>query len=229
MNEKVVVVFSGGQDSTICLAQAIGQYGAENVYPISFVYGQRHSIEIEHAKKIAKDWNVDSRHKVLNIDWYKDISTNALLDHQMKIEKPEGKEYPTTFVDGRNAMFLLAAAVYAKSVGAHDIMTGVSQADFSGYPDCRLNFILAMNATINLAMDYEFRIITPMLFLTKKEEWALAAALGCLNYVRENTVTCYNGVPGDGCGECPACKLRNKGLKSYLESSNQTQRVEISP
>lgn len=220
MNRKVVVVFSGGQDSTICLIKAIIEYGMENVYPISFVYGQKHSIEIEHAKKIAKDWHVDARHKVLNIDWYKDISTNALLDHSMKIEKPEGKDYPTTFVDGRNAMFLLAAAVYAKSVGAHDIMTGVSQADFSGYPDCRLNFILSINATINLAMDYEFRIITPMLFLTKKEEWALADSLHCLEYVRDNTVTCYNGVPGDGCGKCPACKLRNKGLQSYLDSLN---------
>ena len=99
-------------------------------------------------------------------------------------------------------------------------MTGVSQTDFSGYPDCRDTFIRSLNVTLNLAMEEQFIIHTPLMWLDKAETWGLADQIGVFDIVREKTLTCYNGVPADGCGDCPACKLRKKGLDEYLESKN---------
>jgi 7-cyano-7-deazaguanine synthase len=114
-------------------------------------------------------------------------------------------------------MFLLVAAIAAKSRGIHDIMTGVCETDFSGYPDCRDVFIKSCNVTLNLAMAYEFRVLTPLMDMTKAETWALAERLGVLEYVLENTLTCYNGSVGRGCGECPSCVLRQRGYETYLK------------
>ena len=112
----------------------------------------------------------------------------------------------------------MAAAVWAKSLGAHDVYTGVSEVDSSGYPDCRGQFIRSQEKSINLALDYKVKILTPFLSMTKAEEWALADKLGILEIVEKQTVSCYNGIPGSGCGKCPACRLRNSGLKTYLKS-----------
>lgn len=136
------------------------------------------------------------------------------IDKQAKIEKKEN-DVPNTFVDGRNALFLLYAAIYAKGQGITDIITGVCETDFSGYPDCRDVFIKSMNVTLNLAMDYQFNIKTPLMYLTKAQTWQLADELGALDYVRNHTHTCYEGMEG-GCGTCPSCELRNKGLMEYL-------------
>ena len=125
---------------------------------------------------------------------------------------------PNSFVDGRNLLFLSYAAVFAKQRGITDIITGVSQSDFSGYPDCRDMFIKSLNTTLCLAMDYQFDIITPLMWLDKKETWALADELGAFDIIRNETLTCYNGIIGDGCGHCPSCKLRKKGLDAYLAS-----------
>mgnify|MGYP000899431017 len=122
---------------------------------------------------------------------------------------------PNTFVDGRNALFLLYAAIYAKSQNIRDIFIGVCETDFSGYPDCRQIFVQSMNVTLNLAMAYDFRLHTPLMYLTKKETWALADELGVLDYIRTRTHTCYLGVDG-GCHECPSCVLRERGLAEYL-------------
>ena len=121
-------------------------------------------------------------------------------------------------VEGRNAFFLLAAAVWAKTLGATVLYTGVSEADYSGYPDCRAAFIRAQEKAIRLALDCPIRIETPFIHKTKAEEWALADRLGILDLVKNETVTCYNGVPGAGCGTCPACRLRARGLKEYEDS-----------
>lgn len=118
-------------------------------------------------------------------------------------------------------MFLLVAAIYAKSKGVRNIITGVCETDFSGYPDCRDVFVKSCNVTLNLAMDYEFRIFTPLMDLTKAETWALADRLGVFDYVRDHTLTCYNGVLGSGCGTCPSCKLRARGLKQYLAGKEE--------
>lgn len=214
--KKALVVFSGGQDSTTCLAQAIRDYGKENVSCITFYYGQRHSLEVEVAQSIAKDFGVKD-HLTLEMDWYNRITNNSLLDPGMKIAKSSGESCPNTVVDGRNMMFLLIAAIYAKKQNIRNIITGVCETDFSGYPDCRDIFVKSCNVTLNLAMDTTFRIITPLMELTKEDTWALADELGILEYVREKTLTCYNGVMGKGCGTCPSCRLRQRGLEAYLK------------
>ena len=213
-NEKALVIFSGGQDSTTCLIQAIQQYGRENVAAITFQYGQRHAIELERARQIAQDFNIPQT--VLDLSLMQHITHNALMDGQAAIENSESG-VPNTFVDGRNALFLLYAAIYAKSQNIRHIIVGVCETDFSGYPDCRDVFVKSMNVTLNLAMDYAFQIHTPLMYLTKAQTWALADQLGYLDYIREHTHTCYLGIAG-GCGECPSCVLRERGLAEYLAS-----------
>ena len=214
---KAVVVLSGGQDSATCLALAVKKYGADAVAAITFGYGQRHAIETKYARRLAKRFGV-AAHKVVKFGFYRDLTTNALLDPTMKIARARGASCPTTVVEGRNAFFLLAAAVWAKTLGATVLYTGVSEADYSGYPDCRAAFIRAQEKAIRLALDYPIRIETPFIHKTKAEEWALADRLGILDLVKNETVTCYNGVPGAGCGTCPACRLRARGLKEYEDS-----------
>ena len=211
---QALVVFSGGQDSTTCLFQAMQQYGAENVQAITFAYGQRHGIELERAASIAQELGI--RQTVLDLSLITAITHNALTDAQAAIET-DAQGMPNTFVDGRNALFLLYAAIYAKGQGIRHIIAGVCETDFSGYPDCRDVFVKSMNVTLNLAMDYAFQIHTPLMYLTKAQTWALADEMGVLDYIREHTHTCYNGVVG-GCHECPSCILRERGLSEYLES-----------
>lgn len=209
---KALVIFSGGQDSTTCLFLAIKEFGAENVEVITFQYGQRHAIELEKAQWITQDLKV--KQTLLDTSVIKAITHNALMDPNAQISQKDD-ELPNTFVDGRNALFLLYAAIYAKSQGIRVIYTGVCETDFSGYPDCRDVFVKSMNVTLNLAMDYQFNIKTPLMYLTKAQTWQLADELGALDYVRNHTHTCYEGVEG-GCGKCPSCVLREKGLKEYL-------------
>ena len=209
---QALVIFSGGQDSTTCLFQAMQQYGAENVQAITFAYGQRHGVELERAASIAQELGI--RQTVLDLSLITAITHNALTDAQAAIQT-DAQGMPNTFVDGRNALFLLYAAIYAKSQNIRDIFIGVCETDFSGYPDCRQIFVQSMNVTLNLAMAYDFRLHTPLMYLTKKETWALADELGVLDYIRTRTHTCYLGVDG-GCHECPSCVLRERGLAEYL-------------
>ena len=208
--EKAVVVFSGGQDSTTCLFWAIKNFG--EVWTVTFDYGQRHSAEIECAREIAKELGVPF--KVLDMALINQLSPNALTRDNIEIEAKEG-ELPSTFVPGRNHLFLSFAAVYGDAIGARHLITGVSETDFSGYPDCRDTFIKSLNVTLNLAMDKQFVIHTPLMWLDKSEVWGLADELGALDFVQDKTLTCYNGIPSTGCGECPACRLRNEGLEEY--------------
>ena len=212
---KAVVVLSGGQDSATCLALAVKKHGAAEVAAITFYYGQRHAVEVKYARRLAKRFGI-AAHKVVSLGFYKDSTTNALMDSSAKIGRRRGAKCPNTVVEGRNAFFLLAASVWAKTLGATEVYTGVSQADYSGYPDCRAVFIRAQEKAIRLALDYPVRIVTPVMNMTKAEEWALAARLGIFDIVRDETVTCYNGIPGKGCGRCPACILRNRGLREFL-------------
>ncbi|WP_336784432.1 7-cyano-7-deazaguanine synthase QueC [Paenibacillus sp. MMO-177] len=213
---KAVVVFSGGQDSTTCLFWALERY--EEVEAVTFNYGQRHALELECAAQIAEELGV--WHHVLDMSLLGQLTPNALTRSDIEIEHQEGG-LPTTFVDGRNLLFLSFAAVLAKQIGARAIVTGVCETDFSGYPDCRDIFIKSLNVTLNLSMDYPFVIETPLMWLDKAETWELADQLGAFEYVRTKTLTCYNGVIADGCGECPACKLRSQGLNRYLASKEE--------
>lgn len=213
MSNDAVVVFSGGQDSTTCLFWALKKF--DKVYVVTFDYNQKHKLEIECAKKIAKDLNVE--HTILDMELLNQLAPNALTRSDIKIEAGKEGELPNTFVEGRNMLFLTFAAVFAKVHGARNIVTGVCETDFSGYPDCRDVFVKSLNVTLNLAMDYQFIIHTPLMWIDKAQTWELADSFGKLDYVRNNTLTCYNGIIGDGCGECPACKLRKHGLDKYLE------------
>ena len=214
---KAVVVLSGGQDSATCLALAVKKYGADEVAAITFAYGQRHAVETKFARRLARRFGI-AAHKVVKLGFYRELTTNALLDPTMAIARRPGAKCPTTVVEGRNAFFLLAAAVWAKTLGANVLYTGVSEADYSGYPDCRAAFIRAQEKAIRLALDFPIRIETPFIRKTKAEEWAIADRLGILDLVKNETVTCYNGIPGAGCGQCPACVLRARGLKEYEAS-----------
>ncbi|MCS0542502.1 7-cyano-7-deazaguanine synthase QueC [Aeromonas veronii] len=218
-DEKAVVVFSGGQDSTTCLFWALETF--KEVEVVTFNYNQRHKQEIECAKAIASEVNVT--HHVLDMQLLNQLAPNALTRNDMEIKEGEDGELPSTFVPGRNLLFLSFAAVLASQVGAKHIITGVSETDFSGYPDCRDSFIKSLNVTINLSMDQPFVIHTPLMWLDKAQTWKLSNDLGVLDFVREKTLTCYEGVIGDGCGECPACKLRKNGLTLYLESREKVE------
>lgn len=211
--ETALVVFSGGQDSTTCLYWAKREF--KKVWALSFLYGQKHQKEVELAREIARKAGVEFQ--VMDVSFIASLAQNSLTDTTITMdqEKPEGG-VPNTFVPGRNLFFLSIAAVFAREHGIHYIVTGVSQTDFSGYPDCRDAFIKSLNVTLNLAMDEQFVIHTPLMWIDKAETWALADELGVLDLVRHETLTCYNGVPGDGCGHCPACTLRRQGLEKYL-------------
>ena len=210
-----MVCFSGGQDSTTCLFWAKKHF--RKVYALSFIYGQKHEKEVELARAIAEKAGVDFH--AMDVSFIGRLGKNSLTDTSIRMdeEKPQDS-YPNTFVPGRNLFFLSIAAVYARELGVCHLVTGVSQTDFSGYPDCRDSFIKSLNVTLNLAMDEQFVIHTPLMWIDKEQTWALADELGVLDIVRNETLTCYNGIPGDGCGHCPACRLRREGLEKYLAS-----------
>lgn len=212
-SDSAVVLFSGGQDSTTCLFWT--QKHFKKVYALSFLYGQKHVREVELAREIAEFAGIEFN--VMDAGFIGTLGSNSLTDSSvvMDEEQPDGS-FPNTFVPGRNLFFLSIAAVFARERSAYNLVTGVSQTDYSGYPDCRDSFIKSLNVTLNLAMDEQFVIHTPLMWLDKAATWCLADELGVFDVVRNNTLTCYNGITGDGCGHCPACKLRREGLEKYL-------------
>jgi len=212
---KAVVVLSGGQDSATALALATRRHGSGEVAAITFAYGQRHAIETRFARRLAKRFGV-AVHKVVRMTFMGELSASALLSRNAAIGPKPGMKCPTTVVEGRNAFFLMAGAVWAKELGAHEVWTGVSEADFSGYPDCREAFVKAQQKAARLALDWPIRIVTPFMHSSKADEWRIAAELGILPLIENETVTCYNGIPGKGCGECPACRLRRRGYEEFM-------------
>lgn len=212
--ESALVLFSGGQDSTTCLFWALKHFAS--VRTLCITYGQRHSQEVDVARAIAEKHNIPFQ--VLDASMIGQLAPSSLTSN-IEMDKEKGNnEFPNTFVPGRNLLFLTFAATIAYAHNIRHIVTGVSEADFSGYPDCRQNFILSANSSINLAMDKNFEIHMPLMWRDKSEVWQLSDELGVFDLVRDETLTCYNGVIANGCGECPACTLRNEGLKKYIES-----------
>ena len=210
---KALVVFSGGQDSTTCLFWAKKRF--KEVECISFNYNQRHKLELDCAAKICKEQGV--KHQILDTSLINQLNPNSSLTRtDIAVEAAHDGNLPNSFVEGRNILFLTFAAIYAKVHGINHIITGVNATDFSGYPDCRDHFIKSLNVTLDLGMDFTFVIHTPLMWVTKAQTWEMADAMGALNYIRNETLTCYNGIVGDGCGTCPACTLRQKGLDEYL-------------
>lgn len=216
---KAVVVLSGGQDSATALALAVKKHSPGNVAALTVDYGQNHALELKYARALSRRFAI-AHHKTVKMPFMGELAQSSLLTPGAKITK--GDVCPSTVVEGRNAFFFLAAAVWAKSLGAHEVWTGVSEADFSGYPDCREVFIRAQQRAVSLALDYSIKIVTPFMHSTKADEWRIADELGIFEIVQDETLTCYRGVPGAGCGRCPACRLRSRGLKEYLRSKKRS-------
>ena len=220
IHEPALVVFSGGQDSTTCLFWAKKHF--KEVYALSFVYGQKHAHEVDIAEEIAHEAGV--HFDKMDTSFISTLAHNSLTDSSIVMDQTKPADGPpNTFVPGRNLFFLSIAAVYAREHGIRHLITGVSQTDFSGYPDCRDSFIRSLNVTLNLAMEEQFVIHTPLMWIDKCETRALADELSVLDLIRHRTLTCYNGVVGDGCGHCPSCKLRREGLEAYLALKEKIQ------
>ena len=207
---KALVLLSGGQDSTTCLYWALNRFGANSVTTVSFAYGQRHGIELDCARRVAEFAQVP--HQCLPIDTFSAIGGSALTDAHIDIGNAPGPDtnLPNTFVPGRNLVFLTYAAALAYRLGIHDLVTGVAQTDYSGYPDCREATLASLQETLRLGMEYEIRIHAPLMHVSKRETVELARTLGALPAMAL-THTCYNG-ERPPCGECPACQLRAKGF-----------------
>lgn len=217
----VLLLFSGGQDSTTCLYWAKKHFSC--VEALFFHYEQRHRIEYESAVRIAGQENIPLHE--LHVPAFKEIGGTAMID---AVQIKQGADnLPNTFVPGRNIVFLSLAASLAYKRGIHDLVTGVSDTDYSGYPDCHSDFIAAMEKSLNRGLDYTLRIHAPLQKLDKAGIWALSDELGVLNTIVEHTHTCYLGERGErhewgyGCGKCPACILRKKGYESFTDKKKR--------
>jgi 7-cyano-7-deazaguanine synthase len=223
-DDNALVLTSGGQDSTTCLFWALKNF--KNVYSISFDYNQKHSVELDIASGICGKLGVE--HKTVDIAFLQDLVISNLFkgkgDVEDKHELDQG--VPSSFVPYRNLIFLTLAAAWASTIGVRHLVTGVCQTDYSGYADCRDVFVKSAQVTLNLATDFKDRnviIHTPLMWLTKAEEFKMAEELGCLDFILKETMTCYNGDQtmneyGKGCGNCPSCRLRMDGYAQYLEN-----------
>jgi 7-cyano-7-deazaguanine synthase len=224
-----LVLFSGGQDSATCLAWALDKFAA--VETIGFNYGQRHAIELDARPRIIAalkaqfpSWsNKLGEDHILDLSVLKAIGGSALTD-TLAIEMGD-TGLPTTFVPGRNLLFLTAAAALAWRRGLRHLVGGMCETDYSGYPDCRDATIKALAHALDLGMDTHFTVHTPLMRLDKAATWALAQRLGgqpLVDLIVEESVTCYEGERsqrhewGYGCGACPACLLRAKGYQRYV-------------
>jgi len=216
---KAVVVFSGGQDSTTCLAWALEKY--DEVRTITFNYGQKHLIELVQASNIRTIWGVKG--DVFKTDILTQLGDSALVTGgDVEQEHSHKKGLPASYVPNRNAFMLTVAHAYAQKVGAEAVVTGVCETDYSGYPDCRLGFIEALELALNRGSESNIKFETPLMKLSKADTFALAEDLGALDIVIDESHTCYNGdrdkthAWGHGCGECPACKLRAAGWEEFV-------------
>lgn len=214
--KKAVVILSGGLDSTTCMGIAKDQ-GYE-LYPITFDYGQRHRIEIDNARKVSDYYGVSQRHKIIKLDFLRDFGGSALTDEQIAVpdmtkEGAQDGEIPVTYVPGRNLLFLSIATSYAEVTGSRAIYIGVNALDYSGYPDCRPEFIHKVEEVIALATKAgvegsDIRIETPLISMSKAEIITEGTRLQVPYHL---TTSCYNGKE-QACGVCDSCRLRLKGF-----------------
>lgn len=230
MHKTALVLFSGGQDSTTCLALALSKY--ERVETVAFDYRQRHSVELEARLNVLAQIKLQFPHWThkLGEDHLLDLAvlgqvSETSLTRDMAFQMEEGG-LPNTFVPGRNLLFLTLAAALAYRRGLEVIVTGVCETDYSGYPDCRDDSMKAMQLALSLGMDKRFLIETPLMWIDKADTWRLAQQLGgqaLVDLIVEHTHTCYLGDRshrqdwGYGCGTCPACDLRVKGFTRFVQ------------
>lgn len=210
MKHGAIVLLSGGQDSATCLAIA-AETGYDELFTVSFDYGQRHRIELDCAADLARLAGV-KKHFVIPVNSLSHLGGSALLEGgDISAQHPRNPTLPASFVPGRNYIFLGLAAALAFQLDVPDLWTGVCQTDYSGYPDCRAKTIRSIQEALRLAMDYPFQIYTPLMHVDKATEVLTMAEMGKLDWLKF-THTCYNG-KRPPCMECPACKLRAKGFE----------------
>ncbi|PAF47519.1 7-cyano-7-deazaguanine synthase QueC [Helicobacter sp. 12S02634-8] len=223
MPKKCVVSFSGGQDSTTVALWAKKEF--DSVSLVGFDYRQKHHIELDQAKHIAQKLALPLH--IICIDFFAQITQSALLQHSpTAINAPHHthSNLPASFVPNRNALFITIAHSFAQNIGATHLALGVSEEDYSGYPDCREDFIQKIQDTLNTGSGANICIHTPLMHMSKAQEFKMAADFGALDLVLEDTHTCYEGVRekrhpwGYGCGICNACKLRKNAYEKYLAS-----------
>ncbi len=214
--KQAIVLHSGGMDSSICLAVARQNHPPEAILSLTIDYGQRHQAELAAAKKICQDWQIE--HDVLEVDCLRKITQSALIDRSLNITPQQGDKPPSTLVTGRNGLMARLAAIYADCLQANTLYMGVIEVESanSGYRDCNRDYIDKLQTILQIDLNNpNFQIITPVVHMTKQATLELANQLGVLNYLLEHTVTCYNGLPKLGCQQCPACDLRNQGLREF--------------
>lgn len=215
--KRALVIFSGGQDSTTCLAWAKQMY--KEVFAITFNYGQKHSVELEQSKKICEKLNI--KQTFVDISFLSQIAESELLKADGNVNKINAKGLPSSFVPNRNQLFITLAHALAQKLNCDTLITGVCQTDYSGYPDCRREFITMIEGASNVGSDSKITITTPLMYMTKGQIFKLANDIGAFQLVIEYSHTCYNGDRsklneyGYGCGECEACKLRSKGYEEF--------------
>lgn len=223
---KALVLLSGGQDSITCLCLAVESF--DEVATISFRYGQQHVKETEYAVIAAAKLGIADSH-VIDLSFLPSLVRSALVGtagNDVSNSHPDHPTLPASFVPNRNALFLTLAHAYAQTIQAEVIGGGMNQTDYSGYPDCREPFLNLFLRALNIGSETEIRGFFPLLHYTKMQTWLMAEDLGKVEFVIENSMTCYYGVEkmnewGYGCGECPACKLRANGWTEYLEVRNE--------
>lgn len=216
---RALVVFSGGQDSTTCLGWAKNRF--DYIETITFDYGQKHRVEIAQAQKIAETLGV--KNTLLSLDAFSQLNDSALIDGNLDISAHHRTHtnLPASFVPNRNAIFFTLAHAFAQKQGIQNIIIGVNQTDYSGYPDCREPFVKALELALNLGSEEEIVFHYPLMHLTKAETFTLAKEESVLGLVIDESHTCYNGdhihknAWGYGCGECPACILRKIGWEEF--------------
>lgn len=211
MRKQAIVVHSGGMDSSICLALAIKEFGSLSVLSLGFDYGQRHSPELAAAQRICSTWGVDR--VVYNLGGLPHITDNALVNRAVPISNRN------TLVVGRNGLMASIAAIYAEKLEVHDIYLGVIECDavHTGYRDCSREYWDLKQQLMQWDLnDPTFTIHTPLVKMTKKETLRVADALGQLEFLLKETITCYEGLSVPGCMKCHACRLRAQGLQEYL-------------
>ena len=228
---RALVLFSGGQDSTVCLAWALNRF--RHVETIGFDYGQRHEVELECRQKVREELRTQFPKwgKRLGDDHLLDLAllgqiSDTALTQQREIEMTESG-LPNTFVPGRNLLFLTFAATVAYRRGLNVLVGGMCETDFSGYPDCRDNTLKALQVALSLGLDAPMTIETPLMWYDKAQTWSLTERLGgeaLIDLVAEHTHTCYMGDRsrrhewGYGCGLCPACDLRRAGYNAWMHA-----------
>lgn len=215
MKKKAIVIHSGGMDSSICLALAMKNFGKNEVLSLSFSYSQRHANELQQAAYICNAWGVD--HVVIHIDALKELTDDALMNRNLKIQHETGKP-PNTLVIGRNGLMARLGAIHAHHLGAGCIYMGVMglEGANSGYRDCSREYIDLKEQILRIDLDNpQFEIRTPLVHMNKKESLEVADQLGVLDFLLEETITCYEGIARQGCKECPACLLRNQGIAEF--------------